>query len=178
VTGRLVLLLALACAAPVEREDQSRSGGLPEARLTIAQQVAVWDAAVRAAFDVSPDLVLLSHPRLLPGGAGRDGGAALPGALGDALRAAGVTRGSCDPRRVSENRAPLCDFERSGYVVRATGIFQGTGDTLRINLYSEIFAPASGGGQKPFAFEMAYKLVPADGGTYHAVAEGRVRERE
>ncbi|MGQ0649731.1 MAG: hypothetical protein ACT4P7_19435 [Gemmatimonadaceae bacterium] len=174
---RVVLFAGLACAAPVEREDQSRSGGLPVAQLSVPQQVAVYDAAVRAAFDVNADLVLLSAPRRLPRGAGRDGGSPLPAALGEALRAAGVTRGTCDPTRTGETRAPLCSFERSGYVIRGTEIFQATADTLRMNLFSEIFASATGGGQKPFAFEMAYKLVPSGDGKYRAVAEGRVRER-
>ena len=175
---RSVLVLVLACAAPAEREDQSRSGGLPVARLTVAEQVAVWDASVRAAFDVGPELVLLSHPRLLPRGAGLAGGVPLPAALGEALRAAGVTRGSCDPRREGDTRAPRCSSGRSGYVIRATEVFQAAGDTLRMNLRSETFAASDGPGQKPFAFEMAYKLVPAGGGQYRAVAEGRVRERE
>ncbi len=140
-------------------------------------QVAVYDAAVRAAFDVGPDLWLLVHPHLLPPGAGTDGGTPLPSSLGDALRAAGVTRGTCEPARDGDQRAPRCDATRSGYVIRGTAIYQGAADTLRMNLLSELYAMATGPGQEPFAFEMAYKLIPRGDGRYRVVAEGRVREK-
>ena len=176
--GACVILAGLACAKPATPEDTSRSGGLPAAALSLAQQVAVYDAATRAAFDVGPSLVLLVHPRRLPNGAGLDGGNSLPSALGEALRKAGVTQGGCEPLRTSASRAPTCAAGRSGYVVRATDVFQAGGDTLRMNLRSEVFAASSGVGQKPFAFEMAYKLVPQGAGQWRAVAEGRVREQE
>lgn len=169
-------LLSLGCAAPAERPDESRSGGLPVADLPVATQVAVYAAAVRAAFDVGPDLWLLVHPRQLPQGAGTAGGAPLPDSLGDALRAGGITRGTCDPARDGDQRAPHCDAARSGYIIRGTEIFQGAGDTLRMNLLSELYAMSGGPGQEPLAFEMAYKLIPRGDGRYRVVAEGRVRE--
>jgi hypothetical protein len=171
-------MVLAACEPPAVRPDESRSAGLPIAELPIPVQVAVYQAAVRAAFDVGPDLSLLLHPVQLPPGAGADGGAPLPEALGAALRQAGVVRGSCTPARDGDQRAPRCAAERSGYVIRATGIFQGAGDTLRMNLLSEVYAAESGPGQEPFAFEMAYKLVPEGTGRYRVVAEGRVREKE
>jgi hypothetical protein len=67
---------------------------------------------------------------------------------------------------------------RSGYIIRASEVFQDAGDTLRMNLRSELYAAAEGSGQEPFAFEMAYKLVPAAPGRWRVVAEGRVREKE
>ena len=178
--GICLFIAGLACAQPDIPQDTSRSGGLPVAALSLAQQVAVYDAATRAAFDVGPSLVLLVHPRRLPTGAGLEGGDPLPAALGDALRNAGVTQGGCNPLTINSGRAPTCTAERSGYVVRATDVFQAGGDTLRLNLRSEVFASATGVGQKPFAFEMAYKLVPdpQGAGRWRAVAEGRVRERE
>jgi hypothetical protein len=175
---RVVFLLGcLACARPEPQEDTSRSFGLPVAGLTTAQEVAAWDAAVRAAFDVGPELVLLAHPRRLPRSAGLGGGDPLPSTLGAALLERGITRGSCDPVRSSDARAPLCPVERSGYVIRGTEVFRGAGDTLRMNLRSEMYAASSGTGQQPFAFEMAYKMVPRPEGGYRVVAEGRVREK-
>ena len=167
----------MACTAPAPVVDQSRSGGLSVAELPIERQVAVYEAAVRTAFDVGPDLYLLAHIRRLPHGAGTDGGDTLPAALGDALRRAGAIRGTCDPARDGDQRAPRCAAPRSGYVIRATEIFQAGGDTLRMNFLSELYAAASGPGQEPFAFEMAYKLVPREDGRYRVVAEGRVREK-
>lgn len=170
-------VLLMACGAPAPVVDQSRSGGLPVADLPIARQVAAYEAAVRTAFDVGPDLYLLAHVRRLPRGAGTAGGDSLPAALGEALRRAGTIRGTCEPTRDGDQRAPRCDAARSGYVIRGTEIFQGGGDTLRMNLLSELFAAANGPGQEPFAFEMAYKLVPRDDGRFRVVAEGRVREK-
>ncbi|MBL8982551.1 MAG: hypothetical protein JNL26_10235 [Gemmatimonadetes bacterium] len=169
--------LLAACSAPAPVVDQSRSGGLPVAELPVERQVAAYEAAVRTAFDVGPDLYLLAHVRRLPRGAGTDGGDSLPAALGEALRRAGTIRGTCDPARDGDQRAPRCDATRSGYVIRATEIFQGGGDTLRMNLLSELYAAANGPGQEPFAFEMAYKLVPREDGRFRVVAEGRVREK-
>lgn len=176
---RLLVLAALAaCQAPADRPDTSRSNGLPLAGLSVAEEVAVYDAAIRAAFDVGPDLFLVTHPQLLPAGAGLDGGDAMPESLGAALQRAGLTHGSCTPQRSSAQRAPLCPVERSGYLIRATPIYRGIGDTLRMNLRSELYAASTGSGQEPFAFEMAYKLVPRSGSGWRVVAEGRVREKE
>lgn len=168
---------AFACAPAVERADESRSAGLPVAALDEGTEVAVVDAAVRAAFDVGPDLYLLVHPTRLPRGAGTSGGDSLPPALGSALQRAGITRGSCTPARDGDQRAPRCAAARSGYVIRVTEVFQAGGDTVRMNLLSELYATAGGPGQEPFAFEMAYKLVPRGDGRFRVVAEGRVHEK-
>lgn len=173
------LILLLACGGASESApDQSRSAGLREASLTEGQRVAVYQAAVRASFDVNPDLVLLLHPIQLPEGAGLEGGTPLPEALGSALARAGVVRGMCTPAHSNDQRAPTCPFERSGYVIRATPIFQAGGDTLRMNFRSELFAASGGAGQEPFAFEMAYKVIPRSDGGFRVAAEGRVREKE
>ena len=118
----LLLVAGIACKAPAEQPDTSRSNGLPVATLSVEQQVAVYDAAIRAAFDVGPDLFLVTHERRLPAGAGLDGGDALPPALGAALERAGLTHGNCDPIRSTDQRAPLCPVARSGYIIRASEI--------------------------------------------------------
>ena len=170
--------VVVSCKAPAPAADESRSGGLGVAELPLPVQVAVYEAAVRAAFDVGPDLFLVAHHRRLPRGAGTAGGDSLPPTLGEALRQAGTVRDLCDPVRDGDQRAPRCPVEKSGYIVRATEIFQGGGDTLRLNLHSELYAAASGPGQEPFAFEMAYKVVPRGDGRFRVVAEGRVREKK
>lgn len=170
------LVSALACAPPKAPPDTARSGGLVEASLSIDQQVAVWQGAIRAAFDVGPELYLVTTPARLPDGAGLEGGEALPAGLGAALVRVGAVQASCTPLREGPNRAPRCSAPRSGYIVRATKIYQAGGDTVRMNFRSELFAAASGTGQQPFAFEMAYKLIPSGGGRWRVAAEGRVKE--
>lgn len=169
-----VLLAGLGCqrAGPV---DEARSEGMPVAALTAVTQARVFDAAVREAFDVGPGLVLKLAPLQLPAGSGYSGGVPVPDSLRQALVAAGVVSGTCSPARESAQRAPVCEAERSGYIVRGSEIFQGRGDTLHLYLASEVYAAKGGPGQQPFTFEMAYKLVPRDGGRWRVVAEGRVR---
>jgi hypothetical protein len=168
----VVVLAACRGEGPV---DDARSEGLRPAVLPAAVQARVVDAAASAAFDRGPGLVLLLHPLHLPPGSGYEGGAPVPDSLTGALRAAGVVTGVCDPARESEQRAPRCDALRSGYVIRASEVFQGTGDTVRLFLASEIFAATNGPGQQPFLFEMAYKLIPRGDSRWRVVAEGRVR---
>lgn len=174
---RLAALALLAgCAREAPPADTSRSGGLPVATLPVERQVAVWDAAIRKAFDVGPDLFLVTGTLRLPAGAGLAEGDSLPAALGSALERAGLVNGSCAPTREGDARAPRCPAPRSGYIVRATDIYQARGDTVRMNLHAEVYAAANGPGQSPFSFEMAYKLVPRGTG-WRVVAEGRVREK-
>jgi hypothetical protein len=148
---------------------------MPAATLPAATQARIFDAAARAAFDFGPGLVLLLDPVHLPAGSGYEGGSPVPDSLRAALVASGVVAGTCSPKRESDQRAPLCSADRSGYLLRSSEIFQGRGDTVHLYLASEVYAPVSGPGQQPFAFEMAYKLVPRAGGQWRVVAEGRVR---
>ena len=173
----LVLLAGLGCQR-AGLVDDARSEGMPVAALTAAAQARVFDAAVREAFDVGPGLVLRLSPLLLPDGSGYEGGSPVPDSLRQALVASGVVSGTCSPERESAQRAPVCVAERSGYVVRGSEIFQGRGDTLHLYLASEVYAAKGGPGQQPFTFEMAYKLVPREGGRWRVVAEGRVRGAE
>lgn len=170
----MVLLAVLACqrAAPV---DDARSEGMRPVSLSAAIQAQVFEAAARATFDLGPGLVLLLDPTHLPSGSGYEGGPPVPDSLRDALLTAGVVSGICAPKRESDQRAPLCVADRSGYVLRSSELFQGRGDTVHLYLASEVYAASNGPGQQPFAFEMAYKLLPRDGGRWRVVAEGRVR---
>lgn len=169
-----VLLTALACqrAAPV---DDARSEGMPPVSLSVATQARIFEAAARAAFDFGPGLVLLLDPTHLPAGSGYEGGSPVSDSLRTALLASGVIAGTCAPKRDSGQRAPVCVADRSGYVLRSSEVFQGRGDTVHLYLASEVYAASNGPGQQPFAFEMAYKLVPREGGRWRVVAEGRVR---
>lgn len=169
------LLVAIAACSAPESKDEARSEGMPVAQLTVRQQVAIFDAAVRTAFDVGPGLVLMLNPSHLPSGSGREGGPPVPDSMVSALRNARIVEGTCEPMRSGDQRAPICKTQSSGYVIQSSEIFQAGGDTVRMYLSSEIYAAEGGQGHEPFQFEMAYKLVPAGGGRWRVVAEGRVR---
>ena len=66
----LCLLLACSRDAP-DDSGVMRGRGLKPALLAPAAEAAVYDAAVRASFDVEPGLLLMLHPRRLPRSAGR-----------------------------------------------------------------------------------------------------------
>ena len=172
----LVSLTSLTdCKGTKGNGDDARGLGLAEARLSVAQQVRVYATSVRAAFDVGPELTLLTDTVFLPRWSGYDGGAPMPAELLAALKKAGVVRGACAPLRASERRAPTCTAGRAGYVARFSPIFQRGRDTLQLYLLSEIFATTDGPGQQPFSFEMAYQVLPT-GTTWRVVREGRVRQ--
>ncbi|MGQ0765995.1 MAG: hypothetical protein ACT4OZ_10045 [Gemmatimonadota bacterium] len=175
--GMACTLLALISCGGEQSRDIARSEGFPAATLPLRTQADVWKAATGVAFDISPELVLLVHPTHLPDGAGFDGGEPVPDSLIDVLVRSGVAAGSCTPAPgAAVSRAPSCAADRSGYVVRGSRIFQRSGDTLQFNLRSEVYSASGGPGVDAFAFEMAYRLVPSDGGRFRVVQEGRVRQ--
>ena len=169
------LSMLASCDGKNANGDDARGLGLPEAKLSIAQQVRVYATAVRAAFDVGPELTLLTDTVFLPRWSGYDGGTPMPSELLGELKKAEVVRGACTPLRASERRAPTCTAGRAGYVARFSPIFQRGRDTLQLYLLSEIFATTDGRGQQPFSFEMAYQVLPS-GTTWRVVREGRVRQ--
>lgn len=165
----------LACGSGDEAGDDARARGHAVADLARAQEVGVYRAAVAAAFDVGPDLHLLVEPTHLPRSSGFAGGTPVPEVTLAALEDARVVQGRCIPRRASDLRAPSCEAPRVGYVTRFSEIFQLGGDTVEVYVHSEVYAPAGGAGQQPFAFEMAYQLVPQRR-NWRVVREGRVRQ--
>ena len=172
----LGLCLALACSdgAP-DDSNVARGRGLKAAALSSAAEVAVYDASVRASFDVDPSLVLFVHPRLLPRTAGSDGGESIPAALVQALRERGVVRGVCEPKHETARDTPRCTGPQSGYVVRASSIAQAGRDTVQINFAAEAFGAATGLRPQALRFEKIYQLV-GSGSQWRVVREARVRE--
>jgi hypothetical protein len=135
----------------------------------------VIDAAVRASFDVGPDLVLLAHPRRLPRTAGYDGGDAMPAALLQGLRERGVVRGVCEPKHEAPRDTPRCPGPQAGYVVRTAPVMRVGRDTVQLNFAAEQFAPATGARPQALRFEKIYQLV-GNGGAWRVAREARVRE--
>jgi hypothetical protein len=149
---------------------------LKPAALPPAAQVGVYEAAIRAAFDVEPSLVLMVHPRLLPRTAGTSGGDSVSSGLVRALRERGLLVGVCDPVHDEGPRnTPRCNRSVAGYVVRGSDILRVSPDTVQLYFAAEKFGAAKG--QKPEAlrFEKVYQLV-GSGGTWRVVREARSPE--
>jgi hypothetical protein len=176
-TLSLLAAVALAACGGAGDDDANvaRGRGLKPAALPPVAEARIYDAAARAAFDVGPDLLLLLHPRRLPRTAGADGGESVPADLVRALRARGVVRGVCDPRRDAPRDTPRCDVERPGYVIRGSDVLRVSPDTVELYFAAEAFGPATG--QKPQAlrFEKIYQLVGRDA-EWRVVREARAPE--
>jgi hypothetical protein len=173
----LAAIFAAACG-PSGPDDSNvaRGRGLKPANLPPSAEASIYDAAVHAAFDVGPDLVLRAHPRRLPRTEGYDAGDSLPSDVLRALRSRGVVRGSCDPVRDAPRNTPRCSGPEAGYVLRASDIFRVGGDTVQLYFSAERFGAATGPRPEALRFEKAYQLV-GSGDAWRVIREGRVHER-
>ena len=172
----LALSLAMACGGnDADDANIARGRKLEPAPLEPAAEASVFDAAVRASFDMSPDLVLMLHPRRLPRTAGYEGGDAVPAALVQALRDRGVVHGVCEPKHEAPRDTPRCTGPLAGYVVRASSPFRASGDTIQINFAAEAFAAERGPRPQALRFEKIYQLV-GSGSAWRVVREARVKE--
>jgi hypothetical protein len=174
-----VLATAFALACTGDGEDNSnfaRGRGLSVLTLAPATEAGAVNAAIRAAFDIDPSLVLMMHPRRLPRTAGYEGGDSVSGAVAGALRHGGLIRGTCAPTHDAPRDTPRCPGSQAGYVVRISDAFQGKGDTLQMNFAAEKFAAATGPRPEALRFEKIYQLVRESSG-WRVVREARVRDR-
>lgn len=152
-----------------------RGRGLQPAGMPADVEARMYEQAVRAAFDLGPDLVLLMHPSRLPRRADDSTGGPLPDAVLAALRARGIVRGTCRPRHDVARDTPRCDAPAPGYIIRGSEVFRVGGDTAELYLAAEQFAPAKGAKPQALRFEKIYQLVP-DGSGWRVAREGRVHE--
>lgn len=172
----MLLVLAAACSGgDADDANVARGRKLAPALLAPAAEASVYDAVVRASFDMSPDLVLMLHPRRLPRTAGYEGGDAVPAALVQALRDRGVVHGVCEPRHEAPRDTPRCTGPQAGYVVRASTPFKASGDTIQINFAAEAFAAGTGARPQALRFEKIYQLV-GGGSTWRVVREARLKD--
>lgn len=155
----LLVLFAVGCRRADRGDTYARGHLLKLAQLPAAAEARLYDAAIHAAFDVEPALVLVMHPRRLPRGAGYEGGDRVPEGLVRALRERGLVRGVCDPIRVSPSDTPRCKGPDAGYIVRASDVLRVARDTVELYFAAEKFG--AGTGQKPEAlrFEKIYEFV-------------------
>jgi hypothetical protein len=172
----LVGACLLACAGnTTDNSNFARGRGLSTTALPPAAEAGAVDAAIRAAFDVDPSLVLMVHPRRLPRMTGYDGGDSLPSALRVELRRRGLVQGSCEPHHDAPRDTPRCLVPQAGYVVRISDVFQGKGDTLQMNFAAEKFAAAHGLKPEALRFEKIYQLERESTG-WRVVREARVHD--
>ena len=172
----LVACLSFGLVAGCGGEESSavRGRGLNVAPLSAVEQAHVYEAAVRAAFEVDDEsLSLLVDPRELPRDIGLAIGQRLSDSIGAELRRRGVTKGVCEPPLDSKRGSPRCTAALPGYVVRFSPIFSLKGDSVQVYVYAQKYDNATSGNSDRLRFERAYQVVP-NGERWRAVREGRV----
>ena len=176
--SRIAALAALcaslaACSTEEAGDGYFRGSGLRVAGLPVPARVAIYDAAVRQAFDVGPGLRLLLDSTFLPRERGLSGGRKLPTDLADALRARGIVKGVCRALPGAARGAPVCDAPEPGYIVRFSEVYRMTGDTVQVHLAAERYNTPTSAALEVMRFEKAYQLV-GSGTTWRVAREGRV----
>lgn len=174
--GPMVCLTFACSEAAPDDANVARGRGLQPVALAPEAEASVFDAAVRASFDVEPGLVLMVHPRRLPRTAGYEGGDALPEPVATALRDRGVVRGVCEPKHEAPRDTPRCASVQPGYVVRASLPVRVAGDTIQLNFAAEAYAAETGPRPQSLRFEKIYQLV-GRGADWQVLREARVKER-
>jgi hypothetical protein len=161
---RLGLALVAACSSERSSDAPSRGAGLRPATLSAAEQGTAYASALRATFEIQPNLVLLLDPALLPSARGGTSTHDLSPDVIGRMRSAGVIQGTCQPSRRAARASPVCAAERAGYVIRVSDIFRLAADTVQRYLTAERFRAArdTSGYQPPFQFEQRHQLVRRD----------------
>jgi hypothetical protein len=171
-----LLALLLACGADDGADgDVARGRGLEAAALPAAAQAQVYEAVLRAAFEVEPSLTLLLDPRLLPRTAGLEGGQPVPAELVPALRRRGVLQGTCTPRSDAARPVPRCDARAAGYVVRFSDVFRVAPDSVQVYLAAERYDTPTSTAGEALQFEKVYQLV-RQGDRWRVAQEARAPE--
>ena len=167
------LASALAGCAEKEVDDGFvRGPGLKLAQLPVPSRVAVYDVALRSAFDVGPGLVLMLDPRLLPRESGLGPGRPMPKPLVDALRQQRVVQGICESPTEASRQAPICEASSPGYIVRFPDVFRMGGDSVQLHIAVERYNTASSVQSEIMRFEKAFQVV-GRGTTWRVARQGR-----
>jgi hypothetical protein len=163
---------ALACTEKPADDGFVRGPGLKTTQLPVGSKVAIYDVALRSAFDVGPGLILMLDPQFLPRTSGLGPGEPVPKPLSDALRAAGVVQGICQPPTAETREAPVCDASGPGYIVRVSDVFRIRGDSVQLHVAVERFNTPTSAKSEIMRFEKAYQVV-GKGTTWRVVRQGR-----
>ena len=141
--------------------------------LPAADRADIYEAAARAAFDVSdPALSLLLDPRELPRTPGLDSGGQISEGVVAETRKRGF-RGTCEPSLTGTKGTARCKAELPGYVLRFSPVFAERGDTAEVYMYAQRYDTPASGVSETLRFERAYQVVRTPDG-WRAAREGRV----
>jgi hypothetical protein len=170
----LVAVSSIACAGG--ESGSARGSGLKAALLPATEQAHVYEAAVRASYELDdPSLSLSLDARLLP----RKTGLLPEGRVADSvvaeLRQRGVIKGDCEPPLQSGLGPPHCAAARPGYVIRFSPVFSLGADSVQVYLYSQKFDTPNSEPSQSMRFERAYE-VARRGDAWKAVREGPVKK--
>src|SRR4051812_29018149 len=132
--ARLVVAALVAACAGNASDDYVRGHGLTVATITTDAEAQMVDAAIHAAFDVEPALILRMYPLRLSRSAVDTGAPPTPVALVKALRERGVVSGTCQPVRSAPKNTPHCGTADAGYIIRSSDVFSLSRDTMEIYL--------------------------------------------
>lgn len=172
--GLAALLVATAgCAEKKTGDGFVRGTGLRVTELPVPARVAIYDAAVKSAFDVGPGLTLLLDPRLLPRTKGLGPGTPVPKGVVEALRERGIVQGTCQPPGELAKEAARCDVANPGYIVRFSDIFGMAGDSVQVHVAVERYNTSTSANAEVMRFEKAFQVV-GSGGNWRVVRQGRV----
>ena len=174
--GALAVLAAVPLLAACAGEDDefanaARGRGMRVAPLPAGVQARIYESALRAGFDLGPDLVLLADTRLLPRAAGLEGTDPLDPDVVLAMQRRNVVRGTCEPP-VQTRENPRCPSGRPGYVVRFSPVFQAPGDTVQVHVAARRYDTPDAAATEVLRFEKVYQLVEA-GTAWRVVREAR-----
>ena len=173
VAAILLVTLGYACKRDGDSNVQ-RGRGLKPAALSDLERSNVYNAALRATFDMDdPALSLLLDPRFLPLKPGVGLGTPMPGGLTSTLRGRGIVKGTCSVPTAGTRKTLLCNAERPGYVVRFSDIFAAAGDSVQVYVFVQKYDTPESGGSEALRFEKVYLLVRQDG-VWRAAREGRM----
>lgn len=151
-----------------------RGRGLAEAVLSPEAQGGVYDAAARAAFDLSdPTQSLLFDPRGLPRTVGLTASTRWPDGVVAEMQKRGSIKGTCEPPITKSQMTIRCTAVRPGYVIRFSPVFTMAGDTLMVHIFAQNYDNATSGYSPPVRFERAYQVVRSGDG-WRAAREGRI----
>jgi hypothetical protein len=168
-----LVVTAGACAEKEADDGFVRGPGLKPTQLPVAAKVAIYDVALKSAFDVGPGLTLLLDTRFLPRMKGLGAGTPVPKNLVDALRAEGVVQGICQAPEETAREAPMCDVANPGYIVRFSDIFRVRGDSVQLHVAVERYNTATSVKSEIMRFEKAYQVV-GKGTNWRVARQGRV----
>jgi len=168
----LIAATASGCAGKEVDDGFVRGPGLKTTQLPVPAKVAIYDAALKSAFDVGPGLVLLLDPRFLPRTTGLGAGSPVPKNLIDALRARKVVAGLCQAPLETTREAPRCEVENPGYIVRLSDIFRIRGDSVQVHVAVERYNTSTSANSEVLRFEKAYQVV-GRGTEWQVVRQGR-----